>query len=210
MKIEIWSDVACPFCYIGKAHLDKALEQLADTDADIIWRSFELDPNAPVEPEADIYDILATKYGKDRNWAIEMNNNMTQMAENAGLDFNMDEVKPTNTFNAHRLIHFAKSNGLQNEMKERLLRAYFTEGINIGDTTKLAELAADIGLDKDATLQTLIGKEYTDEVVEDIERAHKIGVQGVPFFLINNKYGLSGAQPVETFKNALKKIQAGS
>lgn len=210
MKIEIWSDVACPFCYIGKAHLEEALKQLPDATPDIIWKSFELDPNAPVEPKADIYDTLATKYGRDRKWAIEMNKNMTKMAEEAGLKFNMDEVKPTNTFNAHRLIHFAKRNDLQHEMKERLLKAYFSEGINVGDITNLSELAGDIGLDQTEALEILKNKQFTDEVVKDIEHAHKIGVQGVPFFLINNKYGLSGAQPINAFVTALDKIQQES
>lgn len=210
MDIEIWSDVACPFCYIGKVHLEKALEEIPDVSVNISWRSFELDPNAPTEPEADIYDTLATKYGKDREWAIDMNKNMTQMAEKVGLDFNMDAVKPTNTFNAHRVIQFADSKGLQHEMKERLLKAYFTEGKNVGDVATLSELAEDIGLDKKEVFKTLNRKQFTDEVLQDIERAHKIGVQGVPFFLINNKYGLSGAQPVEAFVEALTKIKKES
>lgn len=211
MNIEIWSDVACPFCYIGKAHLEKALEELPGSEnVDIIWRSFELNPNAPVEPKADIYDTLATKYGQDREWAIQMNNNMTRMADNAGLNFNMNEVKPTNTFNAHRMIHFAESKGLQNEMKERLLKAYFTEGKNVGDVSTLAELAGEIGLDTNEAMKVINEKQFTDEVLKDVERAHKIGVQGVPFFLINNKYGLSGAQPIEVFIEALNKIRKES
>jgi len=210
MNIEIWSDVACPFCYIGKVHLEKALKQLPDTTVNITWRSFELDPNAAVEPEADIYDTLAKKYGKDRTWAKEMNRNMTQMAKDVGLNFNMDNVKPTNTFNAHRLIHFADSKGLQHEMKERLLKAYFIEGQNVGDISTLSELASDIGLNQKQVKEVLSEKKFTDEVVQDIERAHKIGVQGVPFFLVNNKYGLSGAQPVEVFVEALTRIHQES
>lgn len=206
MNIEIWSDVACPFCYIGKVHLEQALKQLPDSSVNITWKSFELDPNAPVDPKADIYDTLAKKYGKDRGWAKEMNRNMTKMAANVGLDFDMDNVKPTNTFNAHRLIQFAKSKDLQHEMKERLLKAYFTEGKHVGDISTLTELASDVGLDQHEVTKVLNSKEFTDEVVHDIERAHKIGVQGVPFFLINNKYGLSGAQPVEVFIEALNKI----
>lgn len=210
MNIEIWSDVACPYCYIGKAHLEEALKQLPETTANITWKSFELDPNAPPEPQADIFDTLATKYGKDREWAIQMNKNMTRMAEKAGLNFNMDEVKPTNTFKAHRMIHFAESKGLQNEMKERLLKAYFTEGKNVGDESNLIELAGEIGLDTNEAMKVLNEKQYTDAVLKDVERAHKIGVQGVPFFLINNKYGLSGAQPVEVFIEALDKIRKES
>jgi predicted DsbA family dithiol-disulfide isomerase len=132
------------------------------------------------------------------------------MAEEVGLKFNMDTVKPTNTFNAHRVIHFAKNKGLQHEMKERLLKAYFTEGKNVGDVPTLANLAKEIGLNKDEALKALKEKQFTDEVVQDIERAHKIGVEGVPFFLINNKYGLSGAQPVEVFVEALRKIDQES
>ncbi|WP_103666158.1 DsbA family oxidoreductase [Gracilimonas amylolytica] len=211
MNIDIWSDVACPFCYIGKAHFEKALKELPDSlQVNVTWKSFELDPNAPKEPTADIYDTLATKYGKDRNWAIQMNKNMTQKAEQAGLKFNMDDVKPVNTFNAHRVIHLAKNKGLQHEMKERLLKAYFTEGVNVADPDELARLGYDVGLNRDEILTALNEKQYTEEVVQDIEQAHKIGVQGVPFFLINNKYGLSGAQPVDVFVNALTKIEQES
>lgn len=211
MNIDIWSDVACPFCYIGKAHFEKALKELPDSlQVNVTWKSFELDPNAPKEPTADIYDTLATKYGKDRNWAIQMNKNMTQKAEQAGLKFNMDDVKPVNTFNAHRVIHLAKNKGLQHEMKERLLKAYFTEGVNVADPDELARLGYDVGLNRDKILTALNEKQYTEEVVQDIEQAHKIGVQGVPFFLINNKYGLSGAQPVDVFVNALTKIEQES
>lgn len=211
MNIDIWSDVACPFCYIGKAHFEKALKELPDSlQVNVTWKSFELDPNAPKEPTADIYDTLATKYGKDRNWAIQMNKNMTQKAEQAGIKFNMDDVKPVNTFNAHRVIHLAKNKGLQHEMKERLLKAYFTEGVNVADPDELVRLGYDVGLNRDEILTALNEKQYTEEVVQDIEQAHKIGVQGVPFFLINNKYGLSGAQPVDVFVNAITKIEQES
>ena len=206
MKIEIWSDVVCPFCYIGKRHLEKALEQLPDLDVEIIWRSFELDPNAAVNPDLDIYDLLAKKYGRNREWAKQMNDNMVQMATKAGLNYNMDEVQPTNSFNAHQLIHFAKDEGLQDEMKEALLKAYFEQGKHVGDPETLTELAVKVGLDKANAQKVLQENTYSNDVVADVEKAHKIGVQGVPFFYINEKYGLSGAQPVEVFVEALTEI----
>lgn len=206
MNIEIWSDVACPFCYIGKRHLEQALEQLPDVDARITWKSFELDPNAPLKSDLDIYDTLAKKYGRDRNWAEQMNANMVDMASQAGLSFDMDRVKPTNTFNAHQLIHLAKEEGKQNEMKEALLSAYFSEGKHVSDPEVLLEIAGQVGIDQEKAKDALKNNSYSDNVVKDVEEAHSLGVQGVPFFYINNKYGLSGAQPVEVFIEALSKV----
>ncbi|WP_428235555.1 DsbA family oxidoreductase [Gracilimonas sp.] len=206
MKIEIWSDVACPFCYIGKRHLEEALHKLPDLDVDIVWKSFELDPNAPVDSDLDIYGTLAKKYGRDRAWAKQMNANMVQMASGAGLDFNMDEVKPTNSFNAHQLIHLARKHGKQGEMKEALLSAYFVEGKHVGDKETLVQIASNVGLDQNEAKEVLQNNTYSSQVVNDVEEAHRLGVQGVPFFYINDKYGLSGAQPVEVFTEALQKI----
>lgn len=206
MKVEIWSDIACPFCYIGKRHLEKALEQLPEIEAEITWKSFELDPNAPVNSELDIYDTLAKKYGRDRNWARQMNANMVNMASQAGLSFDMDSIKPTNTFNAHQLIHLAKEEDKQDEMKEALLSAYFSNGKHLGNLETLVEIAGKVGIDKEKARNVLENNSYSNKVVKDVEEAHRLGVQGVPFFYINEKYGLSGAQPVETFVNALTKI----
>ena len=206
MNIEIWSDVACPFCYIGKRHLEQALEQLPDLEVDITWKSFELDPNAPIDSDLDIYDTLAKKYGRDRDWAQQMNANMVNMASNVGLEFDMDSLIPTNTFNAHQLIHLAKEVGKQNEMKEALLSAYFSEGKHVGKTDALVEIAENVGMDVQKARQALEDNTYSNNVVKDVEEAHSLGVQGVPFFYINGKYGLSGAQPVEVFVEALSKI----
>jgi protein disulfide-isomerase len=206
MNIEIWSDVACPFCYIGKRHLEQALEQLPDLEVDITWKSFELDPNAPIDSDLDIYDTLAKKYGRDRDWAQLMNANMVNMASNVGLEFDMDSLIPTNTFNAHQLIHLAKEVGKQNEMKEALLSAYFSEGKHVGKTDALVEIAENVGMDVQKARQALEDNTYSNNVVKDVEEAHSLGVQGVPFFYINGKYGLSGAQPVEVFVEALSKI----
>lgn len=210
MNIEIWSDVACPFCYIGKRHLEQALEQLPDLDVDITWKSFELDPNAPVNSDLDIYDSLAKKYGRDRNWAKQMNANMVNMASKAGLSFDMDSLIPTNTFNAHQLIHLAKEKGKQDEMKEALLSAYFTEGKHVGKPEVLIEIAKSIGINEQEVGKVLEDNSYSNKVVKDVEEAHSLGVQGVPFFYINGKYGLSGAQPVEVFVEALSKIASES
>ncbi|HBX66931.1 MAG: disulfide bond formation protein DsbA [Balneola sp.] len=206
MKIEIWSDVVCPYCYIGKRHLEQALEQLPDLEVDITWRSFELNPNAPVNSDLDIYDTLAKKYGRDRNWAKQMNDNMVQMASSVGLNYDMDHVQPTNSFNAHQLIHLAQEENKQDEMKEALLSAYFEKGKHIGDTKTLTEIAEQVGIDKSKAEETIQNNSYSNKVMEDVEKAHKIGVQGVPFFYINEKYGLSGAQPVEVFVEALTEI----
>ena len=206
MKIEIWSDVVCPFCYIGKRNLEKALDQLNDLDVEVTWKSFELDPNAPVDSDLDIYDTLAKKYGHDREWAIQMNANMVEMASKAGLNYNMDEVKPTNSFDAHQLIHLGREKGLQDEMKEALLSAYFEEGKHIGKKSELIDIASDLGLDETEVADVLDNNTYSNAVVKDVEEAHSLGVQGVPFFYINQKYGLSGAQPVDVFVEALTKI----
>jgi len=186
--------------------LQQALEKLPEIDANIEWKSFELDPNAPVNSDVDIYDTLAKKYGRDRNWAKQMNANMVEMASEAGLNFNMDEVKPTNSFNAHQLIHLAKKHGKQDEMKEALLSAYFEKGLHVGDKEVLTSIAASVGLDTDEVKEVLEKDKFSSDVVSDVEEAHRLGVQGVPFFFINKKYGLSGAQPVDTFVEALSKI----
>lgn len=206
MKIEIWSDIACPFCYIGKRHLEQALEQLPDLEVNITWKSFELDPNAPIDSDLDIYDTLAKKYGRDRDWAKQMNNNMVNMASNVGLNFDMGSLIPTNTFNAHQLIHLAKEEGKQDEMKEALLSAYFSEGKHVGKADTLVKIAKKVGIDVQKAKQALKDNSYSNKVVQDVEEAHSLGVQGVPFFYINEKYGLSGAQPVEVFVEALSKI----
>ncbi|MEX0608831.1 MAG: DsbA family oxidoreductase [Balneolaceae bacterium] len=206
MKIEIWSDVVCPFCYIGKRHLEQALAQLPELDVEITWKSFELDPHASSNSEVDIYDMLAKKYGQDREWAKKINANMIQMAERAGLEFNMDEVKPTNSFDAHRLLHLAKKHEKQEELEEIFFSAYFSEGRHLGQKKELQELGEKAGLDSGEILDVLESDQYKDAVNHDVVQAQNLGVQGVPFFYINQKYGLSGAQPVDTFVKALGEI----
>lgn len=205
MKVQIWSDIACPFCYIGKKHLELAAEQ-TNTPLEIEWMSFQLDPNAPEKTDKSIYEILATKYGKDVDWAKQMNANMIEMGEKAGLTFNVDIQKPTNTFKAHLLLHQAKEKGLQTKLKEALFEAYFVDGKNISETEILLEIADKVGLDVEKSEETLNQKEYASEVRDDVNLAQRYEVQGVPFFIINNKYALSGAQPVDAFVQAFDKI----
>lgn len=207
MTVDIWSDVACPFCYIGKRHFEQAVSQAGLKDQiNVEWRSFQLDPNAPEKDDRTIYQILAAKYDQTEERAKDMSMNVVMMGANAGLDFNMDQLQPANTFDAHRLIHFAKSEGKQDEMKEVLLRAYFVEGKHVGDSETLIALAEDAGLDKGKAFIVLDSDQYADDVQEDIQAAQTIGIQGVPFFLINKKYGISGAQPVASFIKVFEQI----
>ena len=208
MTIDIWSDVACPFCYIGKKHLEEAIQQSGlEDEIQIEWKSFQLDPEAPKEDDRSIYQILAEKYDQTEDHARSMTKNVIAMAAQAGLDFNMDTVQPTNTMDAHRMIHYAKSKGLQDTMKEILLNAYFVRGLHLGKTETLINLAEEAGLDKGDAFKILDKGKYAEDVQSDIEMAKKVGIQGVPFFLINKKYGVSGAQPVENFSKVLDQIR---
>ena len=208
MKVEIWSDIACPFCYIGKRRFAEALSQFDDREqVEVIYRSFELDPRAPKDVEHDIYEELAAKYGISRGQAIEMNENVGGMAETVGLTFNFETMIITNTFDAHRLIHLAQQHGKVQEMTERIFQAYFVESQHVGEQAVLAQLGEDVGIDKQEVLQMLKGTEYTNEVRADEQEAQRLGVNGVPFFVINRKYGISGAQSSELFLNTLQKAR---
>lgn len=205
MKIEIWSDIACPFCYIGKRNLEAALQKFEHADeVEIEWRSFELDPQAPVESESDMTDLLAAKYGYSREQALAMNEQMSERARQAGLDFHMADIVPTNTLDAHRLIHLAARHGLQAQMKERLLHAYFTEGQHLGDTETLVRLASETGVPAGEAEAMLAGDDFKYEVRADQREARDFSITGVPFFVVDRKYGISGAQPVEVFTQALE------
>lgn len=209
MRVEIWSDIVCPFCYIGKRRYEEALAQLGCRDeVETVYRSFELDPNAPVSSNRDLHDSLAAKFGISREQAKSMNDNVSDQARSVGLTYNLDEAKPTNTFDAHRLTHLAATHGKMVEMTERLFKAYFTEGKHIGDRQVLAELAAEVGLDPAEVSEALNGTHYSDEVRADEREAAQLGVRGVPFFVINRKYAVSGAQPTEVFIRALEKARS--
>ena len=206
MKIEIWSDFACPFCYLGKKRLERALAQLPHlTDVQIRFRSFELDPHAPIDVDMDVYDMISSKYGISREQAMEMNSQIADQAKQVGLIYDFDHMILTNTFDAHRLTHMAERYGKQAEMTELLFRAYFTEAKHIGRHETLLAMAKQIGLPRDETEKMLAGDAFADEVRQDERDAAKLGIRAVPFFVFNRKFAVSGAQPEEVFVEALKK-----
>ncbi|WP_042170923.1 DsbA family oxidoreductase [Paenibacillus gorillae] len=205
MKIEVWSDFACPFCYIGKRRLEGALEQFAHRDdVEVEFRSFELDPNAKRDVDYDVNDMLSKKYGMSREQAEANNRNLTEQARTLGLDYHMDKMVLTNTFDAHRLTYLAAKSGKREEMAERLFKAYFEEGKHLGDHDTLADLAVEVGIERGEALEALNSSTYTQEVRADEQEASQIGVRGVPFFVIDRKYAVSGAQPSEVFLQAVQ------
>ncbi|WP_175639454.1 DsbA family oxidoreductase [Metabacillus schmidteae] len=208
MKIEIWSDFVCPFCYIGKRRLELALEQFPHKDqVEVEYKSFELDPHAPTHSEQGIYESLAAKYGSTVEQMKQMNKGLIQQAAELGLDFEFGQMKPTNTFNAHRLAKYAKIIGKDKELTENLLSAYFTKSKNVGDIDTLIAIAEDSGIERKKALEILSNEiEFEQDVRTDQRLAQQYGIKGVPFFLINQKYAISGAQSSETFANALQKV----
>jgi predicted DsbA family dithiol-disulfide isomerase len=208
LKIDVWSDIACPWCYVGKRRLEAALADFPHRDAvAVTWHSFELDPSAPaVAPATPSYaERLARKYGRTVAHAQGMIDNMTKVAAVDGLEMRFDRVRAGNTFDAHRLLHLAADKGVQNAMKERLMRAYMTEGEAVGDRDTLARLAADVGLDAEEVRATLATDRYAAEVRADEQNAREIGITGVPFFAVAERYGVSGAQPAEVLREVLDK-----
>ncbi|MEG8976873.1 DsbA family oxidoreductase [Priestia megaterium] len=208
MKIEVWSDFVCPFCYIGKRRLEQALQQFAHKDdVQVEFKSFELDPNAPVNTGKTINEALAAKYGMTIEQAKQANEGIGQQAASVGLSFNFDDMKPTNTFDAHRLAKFAKAQGKEAAITEKLLYAYFTESKHLGEEETLVAVAEDAGLDREEARQILADKNaYANEVRSDEATAQQYGISGVPYFVVNQKYAISGAQPVETFVGALQQV----
>lgn len=208
MKIEVWSDYVCPFCYIGKRRLEEAIQEAAlEKEVEVVYKAYELDPNAASTSDKSMVTALSEKYGMSLEEAKATTENVQIQAESVGLKYDFDKMQTANTFHAHRLAKFAEKEGLGEEMTERLLRAYFTEGEKIGTYETLQKLAEEIGLSKERTKEMLHSEEYIDAVKKDIEEAGQIGVRGVPFFVINRKYALSGAQPTETFVEALQKAK---
>jgi predicted DsbA family dithiol-disulfide isomerase len=211
MKIEIWSDTACPWCYIGKRRFDDALAGFPHRDAlDIVWRSFELDPTAPPRQDRASVDLLAAKYGMTAAKAQGMMDSMTATGAAEGVTFRFDRSISGNTFDAHRLIHFAATHAKREQMVERLFAAYFTEGEAIGEHDTLVRLAGGIGLNDDAVRAMLTSDAYAADVRDDEARARHFGISGVPFFAIDEKYGISGAQPATAILGALAEAWAES
>ncbi len=205
MKINIWSDIRCPFCYIGKKKFEKALDAFAGKDKiEVIWRSFQLDPNLETKPDINAVDHIAAIKGLSKKDAGEMHDHVTRVAKEVGLDFDFEKTVVANSFNAHRLIQLAKTKGLGNEVEEQLFKAHFTEGKNIDDEETLIETAAAVGLNKEEVRVMLASGAFAKEVEEDERQARAIGVRGVPFFVFNDKYAVSGAQSSATFLQALQ------
>jgi len=201
LTVEIWSDVVCPWCYIGKRRFEAAAEQF-DGEVEVVWRSFELDPGAPAVREHTATEHLAAKYGMSVEQAEASHAQMTELAAQEGLEYHFERARGGNSFDAHRLIHLAAAHGKQGEAQERVMRGYFTDGLPIGDREALIALGDELGLDARAALES---DEYAGAVREDEMLAQRIGIQGVPFFVLNRRYGVSGAQPAEVLLQALEK-----
>ena len=205
MKIEIWSDIMCPFCYIGKRKFEVALAEFEHKEAvEIEWKSFLLSPEMKTDPTKSIHQFLADHKGISLDEATGMNDNVAHIAAQAGLHYNFDKTIPANSFNAHRFLHFAKQHGKQNEAEELLFKAYFTDGKNIDDAPTLMDLAAGLGLDTTALATAMGSGEFTNDVIADIQEAQALGIQGVPFFVFDRKYAVSGAQDPSIFLDTLE------
>ena len=210
IKVDVWSDIACPWCYIGKRKLESGIagfEALhADADVEVEFHSFELAPDTPVDFEGSEVDFLAKFKGMPEDQVRGMLEHVTGAAAEIGLNYDFDSLQHTRTVKAHQLLHFAKANGKQLEMEERLMKAYFEEGRHVGRDGDLADLAAEVGLDRDEVLRSLESGEFLEAVGADQAQAVEFGIRGVPFFVIEGKYGVSGAQAPETFTGVFDRI----
>ena len=210
IKIDIWSDIACPWCYIGKRKFEAGSGLFSGAgdgrDVEIEYHSFELSPDTPVDFDGSETDFLAQHKGIDAGQVEQMLTRVTSIASSVGLDYDYDNLKHTNTVKAHELLHFAKAHGKQLELAERLFRAYFVEGRHIGRVEDLADLAAEVGLDRAAAVSALESGQYLDAVRADQATAAEYGINGVPFFVIDGKYGVSGAQDAQTFAQVLEQV----
>lgn len=204
MKVDIWSDVMCPFCFIGKRKFEAALAKFPNgKDIEIEWHSFQLDPDITAQPGKDVYTYLAERKGMTVEQSKQMHKQVVQMAAGEGLQYNFDKAVIANSFDAHRISHLAKKHGKGDAIEEQLFHAYFTEGKDISNHDVLLAMATSLGIPEQEVLDVLKSDKYADAVDADIVRASQIGVRGVPFFVLDNKYAVSGAQPSETFLQAL-------
>jgi predicted DsbA family dithiol-disulfide isomerase len=209
MRVDIWSDVVCPWCYVGKRRFEAALAEFPHrADVEVVWHSFELDPRAPRLRDADRLEHLAAKYGVSREQAAAMDRRITEAAREVGLEVRLDRTRGGNTFDAHRLLHLAADHGLAGAVKERFLRGYFTEGAPIGDPATLARLAVEAGLPADDVGAVLASDRYAEAVRADEATARAYGAAAVPFFVVDETYGIAGAQPPEVFTNVLERAWA--
>lgn len=206
IKVDIWSDVQCPWCYIGKRKFEAGAEQFGG-DVEVEYHSYELSPDTPVDFEGSTLDYLSERKGMPADQVLGMLANVTEIAKGVGLDYDFDSVKQTNTLKAHELLHYAKARGRQLDMKERLLKAYFVEGQHVGRIEDLADLAAELGLDRADVVRSLTEAEYLPAVKADQAQANEYGIRGVPFFVIDGKYGVSGAQEAQAFTQVLQQVR---
>ncbi len=205
MDVEIWSDINCPWCYIGKRRFEAALGQFEHAEAvNVTWRSFELDPDAPAEQPGNGAVMLSEKYGVPIERALAMEQNVTEIAAGDGLHYDLEHARIGSTFDGHRLVQLAKRHGLQDAMKERLFRARFVEGLLVSDHATLVDLAREVGLDGDEVAAMLAGDEFTDAVRADEAAAVRFGISGVPMFVVDRAFGASGAQPPEQLLSLLR------
>ena len=206
IKVDIWSDVQCPWCYIGKRKFEAALEEF-DGEVEVEYHSFELAPDTPVDFDGSTADYLMQRRGLGAGQVAQMLARVTSIAEGVGLDFRFDDVHQTNTVKAHELLHFAKAHGRQLELAERLFKAYFTEGHHVGRSEELADLAAEVGLDRAEALAALEANTYLAAVKADMAQAQEYGINAVPFFVFDGTYGVSGAQEASTFASVLAQVR---
>ena len=206
MDVEIWSDIACPWCYVGKRRFEAALAAFPERDdVRVTWRSFELDPEAPPERGGERAERLAAKYGMTREQAVEMQDQLAAVAAGDGLQVRFDRVRDGSTFDAHRLVHFAAAHGRQDAMKERLMRAHFTDGELVSDPAVLARLADEVGLPSGEVTELLAGDRFADAVRDDESTAAALGIYAVPFFVVDRRIGAAGAQPPEVLGELLRR-----
>lgn len=208
IKVEIWSDVMCPFCYIGKRNFENALDSFEGKEnVEVEWKSFQLAPTIPhdLDYKGDIYQYLAEKKGWSYDQSVQMHKQVVDMAAGVGLDYNFKKARPANSLKAHLVIQLAKSKGLGDEMEEVLFKAYFTEGRDFGDVNELLNLGMSIGLDESDIRDALQSQSLVDKVNGEIQEGQQLGLTGVPFFVIDRKYGVSGAQPTTAFSQVLER-----
>ena len=213
MKIEIWSDIMCPFCYIGKRHLEKALESFPGRDTvEITWKSYQLDPTIPMsfEEPVGVYEYLADRKGWSLEQSVQMHERVVEMAASVGLEYNFDKAVVANSLYAHRVIQLAKEKGLDDAIEEIFFRAYFTEGRDLASVTELVALGEEVGLAEADIRAAIAGEEYAYRVSQDIQEGVDLGVRGVPFFVFDRKYGISGAEPIQVFIDTLNQTQHAS
>lgn len=212
IHVDVWSDVACPWCYIGKRRFEEGVRRLLESapyaDVQVTYRSFELAPDQPLDETSTVVEYLSERKGIPRPQVEQMMEHVAHVAQAEGLTYDFDAVQQTRTLKAHELLHLAKAHGVQDAMKERLLAAYFEQGRHVGRIEELAALAAEVGLDPDEVIAALKAGRYAADVQADIEQAREFGISGVPFYVLDGRYGISGAQPAETFAAALGQVLA--